>query len=37
MNDKFYLIKMKHIINKSELKYNKDAESIMDYCNGLLL
>jgi hypothetical protein len=32
MNDKFYLIKMKHIINKSELKYNKDAESIMDYC-----
>jgi len=32
MNDKFYLIKMRHIIKKSELKYNKDPQSIMDYC-----
>ena len=32
MNDKFYIIKMIYKLNKSELKYNKDTESIMDYC-----
>ena len=32
MNDKFYIIKMIYKLNKSELKYNKDTDSIMDYC-----
>jgi hypothetical protein len=32
MNDKFYIIKMIYKLNKSELKYNKDTESMMDYC-----
>jgi hypothetical protein len=32
MNSKFYLIKEIYKINKSELKYNKDIESILDYC-----
>jgi hypothetical protein len=32
MNDKFYIIKMIYKLNKSELKFNKDTESIMDYC-----
>ena len=32
MNDKFYIIKMIYKLNKSELKYNKDTESMMDFC-----
>ena len=32
MNDKFYIIKMIYKLNKSELKFNKDTESFMDYC-----
>ena len=32
MNDKFYIIKMIYKLNKSELKFNKDTESLMDYC-----
>ena len=35
MNDKFYLIKMKYELPKSDLEYNKDIESIMDYCYEL--
>ena len=32
MNDKYYIIKMIYKLNKSELKFNKDTESFMDYC-----
>ena len=35
MNSKFYLIKIIYRIKKSELKYNKDPESILDYCYDL--
>lgn len=31
MNSQFYLIRMKYILPKSDLKYNKDKDSIMDY------
>jgi len=37
MNKDFYLIKMIHKIKKSDLKYNKDKDSIMDYCYDLTL
>ena len=37
MNDKFYLIRGTYKIQKSELKYNKDVDSIMDYCYDLNL
>ena len=37
MNDKFYLIKMIYKLPKAELKYNKDVDSIMDYCYDLSL
>jgi hypothetical protein len=37
MNKEFYLIKMIHKIKKSDLKYNKDKDSIMDYCYDLTL
>ena len=37
MNNKFYLIKMIVKLKKSELKYNKDKDSIMDYCYDLTL
>ena len=37
MNSKFYLIKIIYKINKSELKYNKDPDSIMDYCYDVKL
>lgn len=36
-NDKFYLIRMIYKIKKSDLKYNKDPNSIMDYCYDLKL
>ena len=32
MNSKFYLIKEIYKIQKTELKYNKDVQSILDYC-----
>ena len=32
MNSKFYLIKEIYKIKKTELKYNKDVQSILDYC-----
>ena len=32
MNNNFYLVKMIYKLKKSDLKYNKDIESIMDYC-----
>ena len=35
MNSKFYLIKIVYRILKSDLKYNKDPESIIDYCYDL--
>ena len=37
MNSKFYLIKMTYKLKKSDLKYNKDPDSIMDYCYDLKL
>lgn len=37
MNNKFYLIKTIYKLKKSDLKYNKDIESIMDYCYDLNL
>ena len=37
MNDKFYLIKMIYKLPKADLKYNKDVDSIMDYCYDLTL
>ena len=37
MNSKFYLIKMIYKLKKSDLKYNKDPDSIMDYCYDLKL
>ena len=37
MNNEFYLIKMIYKLPKSELKYNKDIDSIMDYCYELNL
>jgi len=37
MNQQFYLIKMVYKIKKSELKYNKDIESFMEYSYGLSL
>ena len=37
MNDKFYLIKIIYKLNKSDLKYNKDPQSIMDYCYDIKL
>lgn len=37
MNSKFYLIKIIYKIKKSELKYNKDTDSIMDYCYDVKL
>ena len=37
MNYKFYLIRMVYKINKSDLKYNNDVDSIMDYCYDLKL
>ena len=35
MNSKFFLIKIVYRLKKSELKYNKDPESIIDYCYGI--
>ena len=32
MNSKFYLIKEIYKVKKTELKYNKDIQSILDYC-----
>ena len=32
MNSKFYLIKIIYKLKKSDLKYNKDIDSIIDYC-----
>ena len=32
MNSKFYLIKEIYRIKKTDLKYNKDVQSILDYC-----
>ena len=32
MNSKFYLIKEIYKVKKTELKYNKDVQSILDYC-----
>ena len=32
MNDKFYLIRSSYKFQKSELKYNKDVDSFIDYC-----
>ena len=32
MNDKFYLVRSIYKLKKSELKYNKDVDSIIDYC-----
>ena len=37
MNQKFYLIRMIYKLKKSDLKYNKDPDSIMDYCYDLKL
>ena len=37
MNSKFYLIKIIYKIKKSQLKYNKDTDSIMDYCYDVKL
>jgi hypothetical protein len=37
MNSKFFLIKMIYKLKKSDLKYNKDIESIMDYCYDINL
>jgi hypothetical protein len=37
MNSNFYLIKMIYKIKKSDLKYNKDPDSIMDYCYDIKL
>ena len=37
MNDKFYLIRMIYKLPKADLKYNKDVDSIMDYCYDLTL
>ena len=37
MNSKFYLIKIIYKIKKSQLKYNKDTDSIMDYCYDIKL
>ena len=37
MNDKFYLIRMIYKLPKAVLKYNKDVDSIMDYCYDLTL
>ena len=37
MNNKFYLIREVYKIKKSDLKYNKDVDSIMDYCYDLNL
>ena len=37
MNSKFYLIKVIYKLKKSDLKYNKDIESIMDYCYDINL
>ena len=31
MNNQFYLIRERNVFSKSELKYNKDKVSIMDY------
>ena len=32
MNSKFYLIKEIYKVKKTDLKYNKDVQSILDYC-----
>ena len=37
MNQKFYLIRMVYKLKKAELKYNKDTDSMMDYCYDLNL
>ena len=37
MNTNFYLIRGTYKLKKSELKYNKDIDSIMDYCYDLNL
>ena len=37
MNNQFYLIRERNVFSKSELKYNKDKDSIMDYIYDIIL